>query len=77
MTKDEVKALIGEKMESAEKGYFEYLVKKELLNYEFSNYEFVDCTHYLGYYRGVQRGLQDALQLIEMLDNEHNRMKFL
>ena len=29
------------------------------------------CT----WYDGIQRGLQDALQVIGMLDNEHNRLK--
>ena len=61
MTKNEVKALIRKKMESAEKDYLESLVKGE----------FENCS----YYQGVKRGLQDALQVIGMLDNEHNKLK--
>ena len=61
MTKNEVKALIREKMETANKNYFESFAKKD----------FENCT----YYQGVIRGLQDAMQLIGMLDSEHNRLK--
>jgi len=61
MTKNEVKALIRKKMESAEKDYFE----------SFANKEFENCT----FYQGVHRGLQDALQVIGMLDSDHNRLK--
>lgn len=75
MTNDEAKALIREKMESAEKGYSESFAKKEFSKYDLSNSEFENCTYYMGYYRGVQRGLQDALLLIGMLDSEHNRLK--
>ena len=60
MTKNEVKALIRKKMESAE-NYFESFAKKE----------FENCT----FYQGVHRGLQDALQVIGMLDSDHNRLK--
>lgn len=61
MTKNEVKALIRKKMESAEKDYLESLVRGE----------FDNCS----YYQGVKRGLQDALQVIGMLDSDHNRLK--
>ena len=61
MTKNEVKALIRKKMEFAEKDYFESFAKKE----------FDNCTYYLG----VKQGLQDALQVIGMLDSDHNRLK--
>ena len=61
MTKNEVKALIRKKMESAEKDYLESLVKGE----------FENCS----YYQGIKRGLQDALQVIGMMDSDHNRLK--
>ena len=61
MTKNEATALIRQKMKDAEKNYEIALVKRK----------FNDCT----WYDGVQRGLQDALQVIGMLDNEHNRLK--
>ena len=61
MTKNEVKALIRKKMDAAEKDYFESFAKKE----------FDDCSYYLG----VKQGLQNALQIIGMLDSEHNRLK--
>ena len=61
MTKNEVAALIRQKMKDAEKNYEIALVKRK----------FNDCT----WYDGIQRGLQDALQVSGMLDNEHNRLK--
>lgn len=61
MTKNEAAALIRQKMKDAEKNYEIALVKRK----------FNDCT----WYDGIQRGLQDALQIIGMLDNEHNRLK--
>ena len=61
MTKNEAAALIRQKMKDAEKNYEIALVKRK----------FNDCT----WYDGIQRGLQDALQAIGMLDNEHNRLK--
>ena len=61
MTQNEVKALIRKKMDAAEKDYLESLVKGEFNN----------CS----YYRGIKQGLQDALQVIGMLDSEHNRLK--
>lgn len=61
MTKNEVKALIRKKMEFAEKDYFESFAKKE----------FENCT----YYQGVIRGLKAAMEIIGMLDSEHNRLK--
>lgn len=48
-------------IESAKKDYFGSFMKKD----------FENCT----YYQGIHQGLQDALQLIGMLDNEHNRLK--
>ena len=61
MTKNEAAALIRQKMKDAEKNYEIALVKRK----------FDDCT----WYDGIQRGLQGALQVIGMLDNEHNRLK--
>lgn len=61
MTKNEVKALIRKKMETAERDYFESFAKKD----------FDNCT----YYQGINQGLQDALQVIGMLDSNHNRLK--
>lgn len=61
MTKNEVKALIRKKMDATEKDYFESFAKKD----------FENCT----FYQGVHRGLQDALQVIGMLDSDHNRLK--
>ena len=61
MTQNEVKALIRKKMDAAEKDYLESLVKGEFNN----------CS----YYQGIKQGLQDALQVIGMLDSEHNRLK--
>lgn len=61
MTKNEVKALIRQKMKDAEKNYKISLAERR----------FDDCS----WYNGIQRGLQDALQVIGMLDNEHNRLK--
>lgn len=61
MTKNEATALIRQKMKDAEKNYEIALVKRK----------FNDCT----WYDGIQRGLQDALQVIGMLGNEHNRLK--
>ena len=61
MTKNEVKALIRKKMETTERDYFESFAKKD----------FDNCT----YYQGINQGLQDALQVIGMLDSNHNRLK--
>ena len=61
MTKNEVKALIRKKMDAAEKEYLESLVKNK----------FDDCSYYLG----IKQGLRDALQIIGMLDSDHNRLK--
>ena len=61
MTKNEAVALIKQKM------------KEVKLNYKWS----LDTKHYddSSWYNGIYRGLQDALQIIGMLDNEHNRLK--
>ena len=61
MTKNEAVALIRQKMKDAEKNY----------EIALANRRFDDCS----WYNGIQRGLQDALQVIGMLDNEHNRLK--
>lgn len=61
MTKNEVVALIRQKMKDAEKNY----------EIALANRRFDECP----WYNGIQRGLQDALQVIGMLDNEHNRLK--
>ena len=61
MTKNEAKALIRKKMETADRDSFEYFAKKD----------FENCT----YYQGIKQGLQMALQVIGMLDSEHNRLK--
>ena len=61
MTKNEVVALIKQKMKDAK------------LKYEWS----LDTKRYddSSWYSGMYRGLHDALQVIGMLDNEHNRLK--
>lgn len=61
MTKNEVVALIKQKMKDAK------------LKYEWS----LDTKRYddSSWYSGIYRGLQDALQVIGMLDNENNRLK--
>ena len=61
MTKNEAMALIKQKMKDAK------------LNYEHA----LDTKRYddSSWYNGIYRGLQDALQVIGMLDNEHNRLK--
>ena len=61
MTKNEAKALIRRKMKDAEKNYEIALANKRL----------DECS----WYHGVQRGLQDALQVIGMVDIENNRLK--
>lgn len=61
MTKNEAVALIRQKMKDAEYEERVAISKKE--------FEVAD------WYNGKQRGLQDALQVIGMLDNEHNRLK--
>jgi hypothetical protein len=61
MTKNEAVALIRQKMKDAKQNYEIALAKGE----------FNKCS----WYKGIQRGLQDALQVIGMLDNEHNRLK--
>lgn len=61
MNKNEAAALIRQKIKDAEKNYEVALF----------NRSFDDCS----WYNGIQRGLQDALQVIGMIDNEHNRLK--
>ena len=61
MIKNEVKALIRKKMETAEGDYFK----------SFAKTEFENCA----YYQGINQGLQMALQVIGMLDSDHNRLK--
>ena len=61
MTKNEAMALIKQKMKNAEKNY-EIALANRRIN---------ACS----WYKGIRRGLQDALQVIGMLDNEHNRLK--
>ena len=61
MTKNEAQALIRKKMSDTEIDYYHALMRKD----------FDDCS----YYNGIKEGLQQALQVIGMLDNEHNRLK--
>lgn len=61
MTKNEAVALIRQKMKDAKKNYDIALAKGRL----------DECS----WYNGIQRGLQDALQVIGMLGSEHNRLK--
>jgi hypothetical protein len=61
MTKNEIVALIRQKMKDAKLNCEIALAKREFDEYS--------------WYDGIQRGLQDALQVIGMLDNEHNRLK--
>ena len=61
MTKNEAQALIRKKMSDTEIDYYRALMRKD----------FDDCS----YYKGIKEGLQQALQVFGMLDNEHNRLK--
>ena len=61
MTKNEAIALIRQRMKDAKKNYDTALADSR----------FDECC----WHGGVQRGLQDALQVIGMLGNEHNRLK--
>ena len=61
MTKNEAQALIRKKMSDTEFDYYHALMRKD----------FDDCS----YYKGIKEGLQQALQVFGMLDNEHNRLK--
>lgn len=61
MTKNEAIALIRQRMKDAKKNY----------DIALANRRFDECC----WYNGIQRGLQDALQVIGMLGNEHNRLK--
>ena len=61
MTKNEVQALIRKKMSDTEIDYYHALMRKD----------FDGCS----YYNGIKEGFQQALQVIGMLDNEHNRLK--
>ena len=61
MTKNEVQTLIRKKMSDTEIDYYRALMRKD----------FDDCS----YYKGIKEGLQQALQVFGMLDNEHNRLK--
>lgn len=61
MTKNEVKALIRQKIADTDK--------------EISIASKRDNDEAVTYYEGYQIGLKKALQIIGMLDNEHNRLK--
>lgn len=61
MTKNEAVALIRQRMKDAKKDY----------DIAIANRRFDESCWYVG----IQKGLQDALQVIGMLDNEHNRLK--
>ena len=61
MTQNEVKALIRQRMKDAEKEV-EIAVGKR-------DFDVADWQH------GRKRGLQEALQVIGMLDSDHNRLK--
>ena len=61
ITKNEAQALIRKKMSETEIDYCHALMRKD----------FDDCS----YYKGIKEGLQQALQVFGMLDNEHNRLK--
>lgn len=61
MTKNEAQVLIRKKMNESEIEYYRALMRKD----------FDGCS----YYKGIKEGLQQALQVFGMLDNEHNRLK--
>ena len=61
MTQNEVKALIRQRMKDAEKEA-EFAMRKR--EFEVSDW-----------YHGKMKGFQEALQIIGMLNNEHNRLK--
>ena len=61
MTQNEVKALIRQRIKDAEKEV-EIAVNKK-------DFDVADWQH------GRRRGLQEALQIIGMLDSDHNRLK--
>lgn len=61
MTIDEVKILLGRKIDQAEIDRLEALARKEWENET--------------YYSGVKEGLQQAKQVIGMLHSNHNHLK--
>ena len=61
MTIDEVKILLGRKIDEAEIDRLKALARKE---WEVETY-----------YSGVKEGLQQAKQVIGMLDSDHNHLK--
>lgn len=61
MTKDEVKILLGRKIDEAEIQRLKALVRKVWDDVE--------------YYSGVKEGLQQAKQVIGMLHSDHNHLK--
>ena len=61
MTIDEVKILLGRKIDEAEINRLESLAQRNWANEE--------------YFSGVKEGLQQAKQVIGMLHSDHNHLK--
>lgn len=61
MTIDEVKILLGRKIDEAEINRLESLTQRNWANVE--------------YFSGVKEGLQQAKQVIGMLHSDHNHLK--
>jgi hypothetical protein len=61
MTIDEVKILLGRKIDEAEINRLESLTQRNWANAE--------------YFSGVKEGLQQAKQVIGMLHSDHNHLK--
>lgn len=59
MTKDEAKALIKQRIENAE--------EKEICSFDKKEYAVAD------WYSGMANGYREALEIIGMIDNDHNR----
>lgn len=61
MTIDEIKILLGRKIDEAEINRLESLTRRNWANAE--------------YFSGVKEGLQQAKQVIGMLNSNHNHLK--
>lgn len=59
MTKDEAKALIEQRIKNAE--------EKEICSFDKKEYDVAD------WYSGMANGYRGALEIIGMIDNDHNR----
>ena len=59
MTKDEAKALVKQRIKNAE--------EKEKCAFDKKEYDVAD------WYSGMARGYRETLEIIGMIDNDHNR----